>query len=85
MPESVLAALQDAAPGRVMLALMDAVFARALAPDHDSCADAFTPAARLAAYIRAHWLRMPLHLLIPHLFHKAFVSPYLDHEAPKAA
>jgi hypothetical protein len=26
-------------------------------------------------FIRAHWLRMPLHLLIPHLLRKAFVSP----------
>jgi hypothetical protein len=54
-----------------------------LAPDHASCADAFTPAARLAAFVRAHWLRMPPHLLIPHLFHKAFISPY--QRTPKAA
>jgi hypothetical protein len=33
--------------------------------------------------VRAHWLRMPAHLLIPHLLHKAFISPYLD--TPKAA
>ncbi|MDO9386562.1 MAG: hypothetical protein Q7T65_07645 [Thiobacillus sp.] len=53
-----------------------------LAPDHASCADAFTPAARLATFVRAHWLRMPAHL-VPHLFHKAFVGPYP--RTPKAA
>lgn len=76
VPDSVMSALEAAAPNRVTLALMDRIFTRVLAPDHASCADAFTPAARLAAFVRAHWLRMPPHLLIPHLFHKAFISPY---------
>ena len=75
VPESVLAAVAAHAPGHATLAVMDAVFSRALAPDHASCADRLTPAARLAAYVRAHWLRMPPHLLLPHLFHKAFVNP----------
>jgi hypothetical protein len=83
VPDSAMAELQAAAPDRVTLALMDRVFTRVLAPDHASCADAFTPAARLAAFVRAHWLRMPAHLLIPHLFHKAFISPY--QRTPKAA
>lgn len=83
VPEAALAAVAVHAPGRATLALMDAVFSRALAPDHASCADRFTPAARLAAYVRAHWLRMPPHLLLPHLFHKAFISP--AQQPPKPA
>lgn len=83
VPDSALAALEGAAPGRLTLALMDGIFTRALAPVHASCADAFTPLARLAAFVRAHWLRMPAHLLIPHLFHKAFISPW--QRAPKPA
>jgi hypothetical protein len=83
IPDSAMAALDAAAPSRPTLALMDHIFTRVLAPDHASCADAFTPAARLAAFVRAHWLRMPAHLLIPHLFHKAFISPY--QRTPKAA
>lgn len=75
MPVAVLAAVSAHAPGRTTLAMMDAVYSRMLAPDHASCADRLTPAARLAAYVRAHWLRMPPHLLLPHLFHKAFISP----------
>lgn len=76
VPDSVMAALDVTAPSRATLALMDGIFTRVLAPDHASCADVWTPAARLAAFVRAHWLRMPVHLLIPHLFHKAFISPY---------
>jgi hypothetical protein len=50
---------------------MDALFERALAPVHESCADAWTGFARWAVYVRAHHLRMPLHLLLPHLVRKA--------------
>ena len=83
VPASALAALDVAAPNRATLAIMDRIFVRALAPTHASCADAFTPAARFAAFVRAHWLRMPAHLLIPHLVHKAFISP--ARRTPKTA
>lgn len=82
VPDDVMNTLKDFAPNRFTLALMDRIFTRVLAPDHASCADAFTPAARMAAFVRAHWLRMPPHLLIPHLFHKAFISPYLRDPKP---
>lgn len=85
VPDSVVAALLPAAPGRLTLVLMDGIFTRALAPTHASCADRFTPVARLAAFVRAHWLRMPVHLLVPHLLHKAFIGPLLDDRPPKAA
>lgn len=85
VPDHAMDSLNAAAPNRVTLALMDRIFTRVLAPAHASCEDRFTPAARLAAFVRAHWLRMPAHLLIPHLFHKAFISPYLGHGTPKAA
>lgn len=54
--------------------LMDALFERALAPEHPSCADRLTGLARWVLYVRGHWLRMPLYLLIPHLFYKAFLA-----------
>lgn len=82
VPASAVDATNASAPNRVTLALMDSIFTRALAPNHASCADAFTPVARLAAFVRAHWLRMPVHLLIPHLFHKAFISPYQRNAKP---
>jgi hypothetical protein len=73
VPPSVDAALHGAAPD--LLPLMDAIFQRVLGPDHASYDDSFSRLARLAAYVRAHWLRMPLHLLIPHLLHKALIPP----------
>ena len=75
VPASVMAASQAFAPSQVVLALMDALFTRALAPPHPECAARFDGAAYFALYVRGNWLRMPLVLLTRHLFHKAFVSP----------
>lgn len=52
---------------------MDALFSRALLPDHASCNDRWTALARWLLYVRAHWLRMPWYLLLPHLARKAFI------------
>jgi len=73
IPPEVLA--QVAGPGRVMAAWMDSLFERALGPDHPTCADAWTPLARWLLYVRAHWLRMPPHLLVYHLSRKALTRP----------
>ncbi len=76
VPEEVRDRLAIAAPGRATLSLMDGIYTRTLAPGHHSSADALTRLARQAAYLRAHWLRRPPRLLVPHLFHKAFISAY---------
>jgi hypothetical protein len=44
----------------------------ALRPDHPSCNTRWTGLARWLLYVRAHALRMPLHLVIPHLVRKAW-------------
>jgi len=75
VPAAVLDAARGGAPNPALLALMDALFLRALQPPHPSCADAFDGAARAALYIRGNWLRMPPLMLSRHLFHKAFLSP----------
>jgi hypothetical protein len=51
--------------------VMDALYLRALQPDHPSAADAFTPLARWLLYVRAHWMRMPPGRLAHHLAVKA--------------
>jgi hypothetical protein len=84
VPEPVMRALDSAAPQPALLKLMDAIFSRALAPQHASCDDRWSGLARFAAYVRAHWLRMPLHLLLPHLFHKAFGKRYQDEQVETA-
>jgi hypothetical protein len=75
VPKAVMAAAEAGRPDKAMLALMDRLFLRALVPDHASCTDAFTAAAKEMLYVRANWLRMPPLLLARHLFHKAFISP----------
>lgn len=65
-------ALAAAAPPTWQLAWMDMVFHRALRPDHPSCSDTWSGVARNFLYLRAHWMRMPLHLLLPHLTIKAW-------------
>jgi len=52
---------------------MDALFLRALAPSHSSCRVKGYGLACWLLYIRSHWLRMPVHLLIPHLFRKSWM------------
>jgi hypothetical protein len=73
IPETVASAVQRASPGRLTLALMDFCYERGLRPNHASCDRRLTPVARLLIYVRAHWLRMPLHLLGAHLARKAWM------------
>jgi hypothetical protein len=74
VPASAIAAMAFAAPNAVLLALMDALFLRALQPLHASAADGLSGIARGMLYVRGNWLRMPPVLLARHLFHKAFIS-----------
>jgi hypothetical protein len=71
VPADVTERLRSAGPNPLLRPVMDALFSRALMPDHPSCADRLTPAARRLLYVRGHYLRMPLRLLVPHLLHKA--------------
>ena len=49
---------------------MDRLFVPAFSTCHDSCRMSGGGTASLALYVRSHWLRMPLHLLLPHLARK---------------
>jgi hypothetical protein len=72
VPADAREELLDAAPPAWMLYWMDAAFIRALRPDHPSSDDRWTAIARHALYLRAHWMRMPMRLLLPHLVIKAW-------------
>lgn len=61
--------------------LMDSIFYRALLPAHESCNLKGTAAARWLLYVRSHYLRMPLNLLLPHLIRKAMTNK--NAELPK--
>ncbi|BAN36151.1 hypothetical protein SCD_n02343 [Sulfuricella denitrificans skB26] len=75
IPESAAINQAVSRPSWLLVAIMDALYGRALAPIHPSCSDWLTGTARWLLYVRAHWLRMSPWQLIYHLFHKAFLSP----------
>jgi len=75
IPDTVFHAVkQEAKVGFFKIRYLDFLFKRALMPDHSSCNDGWTGFARWLLYIRSHFLRMPLYLLIPHLFRKGWVG-----------
>lgn len=74
IPPSVLKRSAQHGPGPLGRRWMDAFFLRALQPDHASCDDSLTGFARWGLYVRSHYLRMPLHLLIPHLVYKGLFA-----------
>lgn len=73
VPEEVLKASVGYTPNRIKQMFMDALFLRALMPDHQSCDDQWTGLARWLLFIRSHWLKMPWYQLVPHLFRKSIM------------
>jgi len=71
VPEAVMAAAEAGGPSPFAGTVMDALLRRALAPEHPTCVERFTGVARWLLYVRSHYLRMPLHLLVPHLVRKS--------------
>ena len=83
VPSAVLDAVDG--PPMAVRSWLDALFRRALCPAHASCSDSLTSTARRLLYVRAHWLRMPPHLLAYHLARKALVhEPDVADEAAAA-
>lgn len=80
IPDEITARLQSLKPA-IPAKLMDATFERGLLPAHESCSDRWCEPARLSLYIRGHALRMPPHLLLPHLLRKALRSMHLVGDA----
>ncbi len=73
IPSKILASSEFLSLGGMEGKLLDFLYLRALMPDHNSCDDRWTGLARWLLYIRSHWLRMPMHLLIPHLLRKSWM------------
>ena len=71
VPEAVLHAAEIGRPAYPVRFAMDRLATQGFRPNHATSADALTPLAHFMLYVRGHWLRMPPHLLIPHLLHKA--------------
>lgn len=74
IPDDVLSATNQARTGRQVVPLMDFLFSRVFLPDHPSCCLKYYGLSAFCLYIRSHYLRMPLYLLLPHLARKAWRS-----------
>jgi hypothetical protein len=61
---------------RLRKPVMDFLFRRAFRPDHQACRLPYTGLALYLLYIRSHYLRMPLYLLLPHLARKAWMNHF---------
>jgi hypothetical protein len=72
VPEKILKASKPKSLNRINTKFMDALFLRALLPDHESCNDRWSDLARWLLFVRSHWLKMPVYLVVPHLLRKAF-------------
>lgn len=73
-PQAVRATLEKAVgKGGLSLSGLDAVYQRALMPDHPLSSDARAALARFFIYLRGHYLRMPPSLLAVHLGRKAVI------------
>lgn len=72
VPEHACASVAQAAGlNGVSQRLLDAMYLRALKPDHTLCSDLPTGLARAGLYLRGHYLRMPVRLLALHLGRKS--------------
>lgn len=78
VPDDVLRRCPDR-PGQLMQGLMNAVLRRALTAAHRGSTAPGTRLAEFVLYVRSHYLRMPVHLLLPHLIIKAVSRPPSGH------
>jgi len=75
VPRDILTAAAAAAgQSRPRQALMYGHYSRALRPYHRSCRAALARPSRWLLYLRSHYIRMPLRVLLPHLYRKAFLD-----------
>jgi Uncharacterised nucleotidyltransferase len=74
IPAQTMEASSEGRPAEPLASLMHGLFERVLQPQHASVDSIGATAARLALYVRSHWLRMPAHLLAYHLGRKVLLG-----------
>ncbi|SDO11908.1 Uncharacterised nucleotidyltransferase [Rhodoferax sp. OV413] len=75
-PPRLQGRVEQLGPNLLSRALMAWMLDLALQPDHPSCHSRWTGLARWLLYVRSHALRMPVHLLIPHLLRKSWMRRF---------
>lgn len=73
IPLDIIEQSHQYAPGAVVLRLMDWIYDPLLAGRCPWAGGAHRRLASWLAFARGHWIKMPLKVLIPHLWQKAFV------------
>lgn len=76
VPDAQRGAVAALAPAWPQRRLMAWLLTRALRPQHPSAVQGGEALACSLLYLRSHWLRMPLHLLVPHLVRKAWMRRF---------
>lgn len=74
VPTTAVNSLRRVGPKDMQRAVMDVLFEHALRPAHSTCRNAFSGLALWLLYVRAHYLLMPVHILIPHVVRKAVTA-----------
>ena len=75
-PAALNGRFEALAPARLRFRLIDRLLGVALRPPHHSCDTWLSPWARWLLYVRSHWVRMPIWLVLPHLVRKAWVRRF---------
>jgi hypothetical protein len=73
VPAEVLIDARRDGPPSIVLGLMNRLVPAALFPPHPDRPSRRTGVARWLLYLRTHWIRMPLPMLVPHLLRKFLV------------
>jgi len=63
-------------PSKFKLKVMDKIFGKVLFSPLSLDRSFYNRFCHFLAFVRGHWIRMPFHVLVPHLLHKAFITPY---------
>jgi hypothetical protein len=78
IPDSMQPKLESYRSKQPSLAVLMPLMARGVQPPHKSAQTGLTGLARWLLYVRGHYRRMPLRLLVPHLVRKAIRSRFED-------
>lgn len=71
IPDFVFENIKTGTPAGWIIWIMDLLVPAAILPEHPDFPSRLTAIARWLLYVRSHYLRMPLYLLIPHFFRKS--------------
>ncbi len=84
IPAPVMEAAAAQAPPALVRMLLDRLFEAAFIPLHASCDSLSGDFRRWLLYLRSHAIRMPPHLLLPHLAYKGLVKPVKEWREERA-